>query len=201
MLACNADRTWQGLSDNPRTFPSEGAQLCTYESWMTLPDPLTGRRRVLHAHLDAGKIRSFLRFRTSCHNLQVDKGWQGRPRIPRMTRFCKHCTMNGVFECPAVQHVRDQYAHLFAFSTSTMRTLLYTCGKMISSVLLYMMSHVWISKDDIDFDGRTFIITLRIVIKHMQNGSNSGCSALGVKCKVSIINRLAGPGRLVDDPV
>jgi hypothetical protein len=26
ILACNADRTWQGLSDNPRTCPTEGAQ-------------------------------------------------------------------------------------------------------------------------------------------------------------------------------
>ncbi len=31
ILACNADRTWQGLSDNPRACPTEGAQLCTYK--------------------------------------------------------------------------------------------------------------------------------------------------------------------------
>jgi hypothetical protein len=72
ILACNADRTWQGLSGNPRTCPSEGAQQCTYKSWMTSPDPRMSRRRVLHAHLNAGKIRSFLRFRTSCHNHYIE---------------------------------------------------------------------------------------------------------------------------------
>jgi len=145
ILACNADRTWQGLSDNPRTCPTEGAQLCTYKSWMTSPDPLMRRRRVLHAHLDAGKIRSFLRFRTSCHNLPVDKGRQARPRIPRMSRICEHCTMNEigdemhlVFECPAVQHVRDQYAHLFTFATSTMRTFLWQDD--IISVIKYVVA-------------------------------------------------------------
>jgi hypothetical protein len=145
ILACNADRTWQGLNDNPRTCPSEGAQLCTYKSWMTSPDPRMRRRRVLHAHLDAGKIRSFLRFRTSCHNLAVDKGRQARPRIPRMSRICEHCTMNEigdemhlVFECPAVQHVRDQYAHLFTFTTSTMRTFLWQDD--IISVIKYVVT-------------------------------------------------------------
>ncbi len=59
IFACNADRTWQGLSYNPRTCPTEGAQLCIYKSWMTSPDPLMRRRRVLHAHLDAGKIGAF----------------------------------------------------------------------------------------------------------------------------------------------
>jgi hypothetical protein len=103
------------------------------------------RRRVLHAHLDAGKIRSFLRFRTSCHNLAVDKGLQARPRIPRMSRICEHCTMNEigdemhlVFECQAVQHVRDQYAHLFTFTTSTMRTFLWQDD--IISVIKYVVT-------------------------------------------------------------
>jgi hypothetical protein len=90
------------------------------------------RRRILHAHLDAVKIRRFLRFGTSCHNVPVDKGRQARPRIPRMSRICEHSTMNEIgderhllFECPAVQHGTDQYAHLFTFATSTIRTFLW----------------------------------------------------------------------------
>jgi hypothetical protein len=66
-------------------------------------------------------------------------------RIPRMSRICEDCTMNEmgdemhlVFECPAVQHVRDQYAHLFTFATSTMRTFLWQDD--INSVIKYVVA-------------------------------------------------------------
>ena len=132
LLSSDANRVWQGLSNNPRTCPSQGAQLCTYKRWMAIPDPYTRRRKVLHVHLDANKVRKFLRFRTLCHNLPIDRGRQSRPRIPRISRICEHCTsgeigdeMHMIFECMAVQNVRDQYAHLFTYSTSTMSTFLW----------------------------------------------------------------------------
>jgi hypothetical protein len=199
ILVCNADRTWQGLSDNPRTCPCEGAQRSTYKSWMTSADPLMRRGRVLHAHLDAGKIRSFLRFRPSCHKLPVDKGRrQARPRIPRRSRFCEHCTMNRLGTtctwCLRVQqceHVRDQYPHVCLHSQLARCGLSY--GKMISSLLSSMLSHVWISFDDIDSDGRSLINSMRIVIIKMQNETSSGCRAC-VKCQVSNHKLVGGAG-------
>jgi len=132
ILSSNANRVWQGLSNNPRTCPSQGAQLCTYKRWMAIPDPVTRRRKVLHVHLDASKVRKFLRFRTLCHNLPIDRGRQSRPSIPRLSRICEHCTsgeigdeMHMIFECMAVQNIRDRYAHLFTYSTSTMSTFLW----------------------------------------------------------------------------
>ncbi len=62
-----------------------------------------------------------------------------------LCRICEHCTvseigdeMHLVFECPAVQHVRDQYAHLFTFATSTMRTFLWQDD--IISVITYVVA-------------------------------------------------------------
>ena len=37
LLSSDANRVWQGLSENPRTCPSQGAQLCTYKRWMAIP--------------------------------------------------------------------------------------------------------------------------------------------------------------------
>jgi hypothetical protein len=33
--------------------------------------------------------------------------------------------MHMIFECTAVQNIRDQYAHLFTYSTSTMSSFLW----------------------------------------------------------------------------
>jgi hypothetical protein len=61
-----------------------------------------------------------------------------------------------------------------------------------------MLSRVLISEDDIDSDGRTLITSVRIGIKHMQNGINSGCSASSVKCQVSNHSPVGGAGKTED---
>jgi hypothetical protein len=107
-------------------------------------------RRVLRAHLDAGKISDLEHHAAMC---RLTKAGTARPKIPRMSRICEHCTMNEigdemhlVFECPAVQHVRDQHAHLFTFSTSTMRTFLWRDDIIsVVKVRCRMHAYLWIS--------------------------------------------------------
>ncbi len=57
-----------------------------------------------------------------------------------------------------------------------------------------MLSHVWISYDDIGSYGRTLTTRDADRIKHMQNGISSGCSALSVKCQVSNQKPVGGAG-------
>ncbi len=71
--------------------------------------------------------------------------------------------MHLVFEYPGVQEVRDQYAHLFTFSTSTMRTFLWQDNIIFVIKLKYVVACM----DDTDSDRQTFNVSMRTVIKHM----------------------------------
>jgi hypothetical protein len=119
------------------------------------------------------------------------------------SRICEHCTINEIGDemhlvfdffwfFPAEQHVRDQYADVFTFATSysTMRTFLWQDD--IISGIKYVVAFM-------DILGwhrllRTNITSMRIVIKHMQNGISSGCSASNVKCQVSNHKPVGGAG-------
>ena len=55
-----------------------------------------------------------------------------RTGVPRSERLCRHCSSGGigderhlVFVCPAVQHVRDKYSHLFTPRRPTMRQFMW----------------------------------------------------------------------------
>ena len=80
--------------------------------------------------LSARCMRMLLRFRLGCHSLPVVLG--RRDRVPRDQRLCRGCDLHVVgderhmvFECPAMQTVRDRYPTLFAPAHSTMQLFLW----------------------------------------------------------------------------
>ncbi len=71
------------------------------------------RLRIFRQRHSARRIGSYLRFRLGCSTLPVVMG--RRDHTPRHRRHCQQCDAAGVgderhmiFECPAVQHIRDQ---------------------------------------------------------------------------------------------
>ena len=69
----------------------------------------------------AGCMQHLLRFRMGCHKLPRDTAC--RLRVPRPNLFCTLCQQGHpgvsgggkhiVFECPALQDLRDRYGNLF----------------------------------------------------------------------------------------
>ncbi len=72
-------------------------------------------------------MQRFLQFRLGSHQLPIVLGrFAG---VPRASRVCTHCggeaiaaELHKIFECPALQAVRQQYASLFSTDTDTMRS-------------------------------------------------------------------------------
>ena len=119
---------WESLDVCPRTCATQGARLCTYETWFVAPHP---RRHCLRISVSATTLRHFLRFRTGCHGLPVDQGRWGN-RVPRLQRFCQLCNNQAigderhiVFECPALHDLRARYDSLFRPSITTMRQFMW----------------------------------------------------------------------------
>ena len=120
-LDATRDAAWTGLHVCPRTCPSLGVIKVTYERWMAKPEWSTAN--LLALRVSARRLRQLLRFRTGCHGLAVDalrRNSRGRARVDRHLRLCTACNSGQVgdeqhlvFECAALQHLRDQQAHLF----------------------------------------------------------------------------------------
>jgi len=75
-------------------------------------------------------MRILLRFRLGAHSLPVVMG--RRTGIPRAQRLCQQCDQHAVgderhmiFECPALQALRDKYAGLFASGACTMQQFMW----------------------------------------------------------------------------
>jgi hypothetical protein len=129
-------RVWDGLDVCPRTGPSAGAKLCTYYRWFFPPHrPYSLSMRAPHVlglPLSARRMRQFLRFRMGCHGLPRDHAFWGSQRVPRMSRTCQKCSLGQlgderhlVFECPALQPIRDRYADRFCIVPLTMRQFMW----------------------------------------------------------------------------
>jgi hypothetical protein len=132
LLHVRAAQQWQGLHVCPRTCPSPRARLCTYHRWFARPSfaPSALPRHAARLQCSAGTLRRFLRFRAGCHGLPVDVG-RGTG-VPRLQRVCTKChgpavcdERHVVFECPALQHLRDKYSRLFSGSGQTMQQFMW----------------------------------------------------------------------------
>lgn len=69
------------------------------------------------------QLRHLAQLRTGSHRLRVETGRWERPRLPRQERTCLRCGSGNVddeyhlvFDCPAMQELREQHAGLFAAS-------------------------------------------------------------------------------------
>ena len=112
----------------PRTCPSAGAMVCTYRRWF-LREPGQGGRPFFQLPANARKITQLMRFRLGCHGLPSDVGRHRADSLPRHERLCTRCQdgrgdeKHMVFECSALQHIRDEYPALFA-GHHTMRSFM-----------------------------------------------------------------------------
>ena len=125
----------------PRTCPSAGAMVCTYRRWF-LREPGQGGRPFFQLPANARKITQLMRFRLGCHGLPSDVGRHRADSLPRHERLCTRCQdgrgdeKHMVFECSALQHIRDEYPALFA-GHHTMRSL-YESGRSEEYYSLYL---------------------------------------------------------------
>ena len=72
-------------------------------------------------------MSTFVRFKLSCHELGIELG-RWKDRKPRRDRVCTLCDcgalddeMHMVYECPALEPVRDQFPHFFEGSQDMRR--------------------------------------------------------------------------------
>lgn len=112
---------------SPRSAASGQVMCCTYENWfatrpfaeLDMSLPAAWRSEALEVGgLCKAHLFNLLRFRLGAHSLRVAEGrWE---RLPRDRRLCERCTegvvedeFHLVFECPAYDSVRANYAQLF----------------------------------------------------------------------------------------
>ncbi len=118
LQAAQQQRAWEALSVCPRTCQSEGAAKCTYWRWFSRTPQQQERLGIFRQRHSARRIGIYLRFRLGCSDLPVVMG--RRDGTARHMRRCQRCSdaavgdeRHMVFECPAVQHIRDQHSDLF----------------------------------------------------------------------------------------
>lgn len=108
------------MEQNPRTCQQQRL-LTTYVRWVH-PVRSKGLPPYFYYGISVDKIRCFAKFRLGSHDLQVQTGaWLN---IPRHLRVCHFCNLNAVddeyhviFECAALQHIRQQFLCLFRGDT------------------------------------------------------------------------------------
>eukprot|EP00884_Botryococcus_braunii_P018837 jgi/Botrbrau1/5637/Bobra.55_1s0026.1 len=129
-LGRKSDMIWDDLDISPRTCASPRALFCRYQRWFARPPHVPRRKSALKLHLPNGTLPTFMRSRLGCHDLPIDKGRQ--QGIPRDQRICTKCSLELVgdehhmlFTCPAVQHVRQQFMHLFQPRSRSVQTFMW----------------------------------------------------------------------------
>ena len=102
--------------------PSDNATLCTYVRWFARPAGLRQPGPLVMQPLTARCMRTLLRFRMGSHSLPIVLG----------RRLCQRCNLHAlhderhlVFECPAMQCVRDRYPALFSPAKHTMQLFMW----------------------------------------------------------------------------
>ena len=130
LLDRQGDLLWDDLDISPRSCPSTRALYCRYQRWFARPSHVPQRKMALKLHLPDRILRAFMRFRLGCHNLPIDSGRQHG--IPRHQRICTRCSLEMVgdehhllFTCTAVQHVRQQFLHLFRQRSRSVQTFMW----------------------------------------------------------------------------
>ncbi|DBB02950.1 TPA: hypothetical protein ACH3X1_013546 [Trebouxia sp. C0004] len=111
----------------PRAAPSAGVVACTYHQWFR---PFSRHRRYCQLPVSGRRMQRFLQFRLGSHQPPIVLGrFAGAQHVARANRVCAHCgsvavadELHVVFECLALQAVRQRYAPLFSADTTTMRS-------------------------------------------------------------------------------
>jgi len=111
----------------PRAAPSVGVVACTYHHWF---EPFSQQMQYCQLPVSGRRMQRFLQFRLGSHQLPIVLGrFAGGQHVARVNRVCTHCgrvavadELHMIFECPALQAVRQRYAPLFSTGTNTMRS-------------------------------------------------------------------------------
>ena len=141
----HVQRGWDDTHISPRSCPSAGAKLCTYHRWFSRPNPQV-TEPYFELPLSRRSLGQLFRFRLSSHSLPIEQG--RRAKLPRAMRFCPFCPGHHVgderhlvFECPALQHIRQHYADIYSDARSRMRLFMWHKDqKAVASCLLSLLS-------------------------------------------------------------
>ena len=93
------EQPWQDLAIDPRTAPSEGVRLVTYDRWFAIPEvPADQLERGFPQHMPAyvkhtggipdDHLKQLIQFRLSAHHLRVETGRWERPKPARCECVC-----------------------------------------------------------------------------------------------------------------
>jgi hypothetical protein len=122
-LQAQLDAIFASVEPDPRT--ALHPILCTYSHYCRRPEGCT--RPPLHVlPLSLKAQRQLFRFMCGCHGLPVHAGRIAVPPVPRSQRCCLHCgppfvgdERHMIFDCPAVQPLRNARPFLFTHATRT----------------------------------------------------------------------------------
>ena len=158
-------RGWDDTHISLRSCPSVGAKLCTYHRRFSRPNPQV-TESYFELPLSRRSLGQLFRFRSPGQSGQkrmargslarlpcsMGREWDLnrnlRAKLPRAMRFCPLCPgyhvgdeRHLVFECPALQHIRQHYADIYSDAHSTMRLFMWHKDqKAMASCLLRLLS-------------------------------------------------------------
>jgi hypothetical protein len=120
-------RHFDSVEISPRSCGQQAAR-CTFWRWFARTPAETKQLQPYRQQISPRRLRQYLRFRLSCSEVPVVSG--RRTGVPRGQRACQLCGSGAVgderhmvFECPALQQIRDEFEHLFS-SGVTMRAFM-----------------------------------------------------------------------------
>ena len=130
-------RTWDGLDVSPRTAPSKGAKLCTwnnnmiYQRWFGRPGKFCAEP-YYELPMSITRLQALVQFRVGSHSLPIEQGRFVGPSLPRHLRRCDLCStrtvgdeLHYIFHCPRFGAIRAQYSNLYQDAAGSMR---FSCG-------------------------------------------------------------------------
>ena len=120
-------RHFDSVEISPRSCGQQAAR-CTFWRWFARTPAETKQMQPYRQQISPRRLRRYLWFRLSCSEIPVVLG--RRTGVPRGQRACRLCGSGAVgderhmvFECPALQQIRDEFEHLFS-SGVTMRAFM-----------------------------------------------------------------------------
>ena len=129
---------------------------CTYMRWFE--KPLWVKHKIFSTPVHISQLRLLIQFRTGSHKLPIVTGrWLN---IPRSQRVCQACQTSSVcdeyhlvFECPALDCIRQKYTHLFPNEVLTMKQFIWQANipqvvYFLQECFATLMPSLRVSEDD-----------------------------------------------------
>ena len=161
----------------PRAAPSVGVVACTYHHWFT---PLASKGGIVSCLFQVGACSGFYSLGWGSHKLPIVLGrFAGGQDVAGANRVCTHCgsvavadELHMIFECPALQAVRQRYAPLFSTDTNTMNAFFAQQDHM--QVFKFVLDCLDVITFDLCLLLDLYVIRLVGWLKHCNPGLGSG---------------------------